>query len=45
LGDVEGNTPLHYASMENNQELGEVLLRAGAIREKKNKEGKEFWEM
>ena len=45
LQDVQGNAALHYAAMENNQELGEVLLRSGALRELKNKEGKEFWQL
>lgn len=43
--DVEGNTALHYASIENNQELGQLLLRNGANREAKNKQGKAFYEL
>lgn len=43
--DVEGNTALHYAAMENNQELGQLLLRAGASRDIANKAGKLFYEV
>lgn len=43
--DVEGNTALHYASMENNQEIGQLLLRNGADRETRNKQGKAFYEL
>jgi ankyrin repeat protein len=43
--DVEGNTALHYASMENNQELGQLLLRNSADRETRNKHGRAFYEM
>ncbi|CUI14522.1 ankyrin repeat protein, putative [Bodo saltans] len=43
--DVEGNTALHYASLENNQELGQYLLRNGADREVRNKQGKTFYEL
>lgn len=45
LVDCEGNTPLHYAAMENNQELGQLLLRNGAVRDLQNKQGKQFWEL
>jgi ankyrin repeat protein len=43
--DAQGNTPLHYASMENNKELGQLLLRYGADRTIRNNDGKEFWEL
>lgn len=43
--DVEGNTPLHYAALENNQDLGQLLLRAGASRDAVNKQGKMFYEL
>lgn len=43
--DVEGNSALHYASMENNQEMGQFLLRNGADRELRNKQGKTFYEL
>ncbi|CCW64949.1 unnamed protein product [Phytomonas sp. EM1] len=45
LQDVWGNTALFYASMENNEDLGRLLLRNGADRYLRNKEGKEFWEV
>lgn len=43
--DSNGDTALHYAGMENNQEIGQILLRAGADRTRRNKQGKEFWEV
>ncbi|KAG8348506.1 putative Ankyrin repeats (3 copies) Ankyrin repeat Ankyrin repeats (many copies) [Trypanosoma vivax] len=43
--DYRGDTALFYASMDNNEELGRYLLRQGADRNIKNKEGKEFWEV
>lgn len=43
--DIEGNTALHYASMDNNQELGQMLIRSGVERETTNKENKKFWEL
>jgi ankyrin repeat protein len=43
--DIEGNTALHYASLENNQEMGQYLLRNGADREVRNKQGKTFYEL
>ena len=43
--DSHGDTALHYASMENNQEIGEMLLLHGAEREIRNKDGKAFWEI
>ena len=43
--DVNGDTALHYASMEENREAGELLLRCGADRNIKNKQGKEYWQL
>ena len=43
--DKNGDTALHYASMEENREIGEFLLRNGADRNIKNKNGKEFWQL
>ena len=43
--DRNGDTALHYAAMENNRELGEALLRNGADRDVKNRQGKEFWQL
>lgn len=43
--DTQGNTALHYASMENNEDMGKLLLRFGASRDAKNKKGQEFWQM
>ncbi|KEG15155.1 26S proteasome non-ATPase regulatory subunit 10 [Trypanosoma grayi] len=45
LQDYRGETALFYASMDNNEELGRYLLRHGADRAIRNKEGKEFWEV
>lgn len=45
LQDYRGDTALFYASMDNNEELGRYLLRQGADRNVRNKEGKEFWEV
>ncbi|EKF31214.1 hypothetical protein MOQ_004954 [Trypanosoma cruzi marinkellei] len=45
LQDYHGDTALFYASMDNNEELGRYLLRHGADREIRNKEGKAFWEV
>jgi len=45
LQDKVGDTALHYASAENNQDMGQVLLRNGADRTKRNKKGNEFWEV
>ena len=43
--DNQGNTVLHYASMENNEDMGKFLLRNGATRDAKNKKGQEFWQL
>jgi len=43
--DVQGNTALHYAALENNQDLGQLLLRNGADRDIRNKDGQEFWKL
>ena len=43
--DILGNTALHYAAMENNQDLGQLLLRNGADRDIRNKDGQEFWRL
>lgn len=43
--DKQGNTALFYASMENNEEIGVFLLRHGANRDHKNKQGKFFYEV
>jgi serine/threonine-protein phosphatase 6 regulatory ankyrin repeat subunit A/serine/threonine-protein phosphatase 6 regulatory ankyrin repeat subunit B len=43
--DKNGDTALHYASLEENREIGEFLLRNGATRELRNKGGKEFWQL
>ncbi|ORC92705.1 26S proteasome non-ATPase regulatory subunit 10 [Trypanosoma theileri] len=45
LQDYRGDTALFYASMDNNEELGRYLLRHGADRDIRNKDGKEFWEV
>lgn len=45
LQDYRGDSALFYASMENNEELGRYLLRHGADRDQRNKEGKQFWEV
>ncbi len=45
LADKNGDTALHYASMENNQEIGQLLIRSGADKERRNKAGKLFWEL
>lgn len=45
LQDTHGDTALFYASMENNKEVGQYLLRHGASREQRNKDGKLFWEV
>lgn len=45
LQDFHGDSALFYASMDNNEELGRYLLRRGADRELRNKEGKNFWEV
>ncbi|EPY24897.1 26S proteasome non-ATPase regulatory subunit 10 [Angomonas deanei] len=45
LQDYRGDSALFYASMENNEEMGKFLLRHGADRELRNKEGKQFWEL
>lgn len=43
--DKQGNTALFYASMENNEEIGIFLLRHGANRDHRNKQGKFFFEV
>lgn len=43
--DTNGDTALHYASMEENREIGEFLLRNSADRNIKNKNGKEYWQL
>ncbi|CCW69612.1 unnamed protein product [Phytomonas sp. Hart1] len=45
LQDYRGDSVLFYASMENNEDLGRLLLQNGANRDLRNKEGKEFWEV
>ena len=45
LPDKNGDTALHYASMENNQEIGQFLIRNGSDKDRRNKAGKQFWEM
>ena len=43
--DTNGDTALHYASMESNREMGEMLLKNGADRDTKNKQGRQFWQL
>lgn len=45
LQDARGDSALFYASMDNNEEMGRYLLRRGADRELRNKDGKCFWEV
>nr|CCC94330.1 unnamed protein product [Trypanosoma congolense IL3000] len=45
IQDYRGDTALFYASMDDNEELGRYLLRQGARRDIRNKDGKEFWEV
>jgi ankyrin repeat protein len=45
LQDCHGDSALFYASMDNNEEIGRYLLRRGADRELRNKDGKNFWEV
>merc|ERR1711974_251218 len=42
--DQEGNTPLHLAAKAGSQEVGEILIKAGAA-PKKNKEGLTPWDL
>lgn len=43
--DRRGDTPLFYASMENDEEIGTYLLRHGANRDHRNKSNKLFYEV
>lgn len=43
LQDKRGDSALFYASSDENEDIGVYLLRHGADRHLRNKEGKEFW--
>lgn len=45
MQDFRGDSALFYASVDNNEEMGRYLLRRGADRELRNKDGKHFWEV
>lgn len=45
LQDFHGDSAIFYASLDNNEEMGRYLLRRGADRDLRNKDGKCFWEV
>ncbi|KPA78598.1 hypothetical protein ABB37_06198 [Leptomonas pyrrhocoris] len=45
LQDIHGDSALFYASLDNNEEMGRYLLRHGASRDLRNRDGKNFWEV